>query len=151
MPRINKDSAWEKGLRASVRASTAKGWSVREDKGRVRLQVRTDLIRGSVTLPFDWTKSCVGDVVARARNIYSLTADGYELHDAALANSRGGSTVALMWRHEFDRAVVVPVVVPIHKCTRPFAGLVLAGKGPAGVVGPVFDRTEQGFRVRVVV
>ena len=68
-----------------------------------------------------------------------------------LANGLGGSTVALVWCHEFDAAVVVPVIVPIHKCTHPFAGLVLAGKGPAGVIRPVFDRTEQGFRVRVVV
>ncbi len=68
-----------------------------------------------------------------------------------LANGLGGSTVSLMGRHEFDAAVVVPVVVPIHKWCRPFAGLFLAGKGAAGVVGPVFDRTEQGFRVGVVV
>ena len=68
-----------------------------------------------------------------------------------LANGLGGSTVALVGRHEFDRAVVVPVVLPIHKCARPFTGLALAGKGSAGVVGTVFDRTEQGFRVGVVV
>ena len=68
-----------------------------------------------------------------------------------LANGLGGSTVALVGRHEFDAAVVVPVVVPIHKCTRPFAGLLFVGEWPAGVVGTVFDRTEQGFRVRVVV
>ena len=62
---------------------------------------------------------------------------------------------APLWRwwggHELDRAVVMPVVVPVHKCTRPFAGLALAGKGPARVIRLVFDRTEQGFRERVVV
>ena len=42
------------------------------------------------------------------------------------------ATVALVGRHEFDRAVVVPVVVPVHKQRHPLAGLVLAGKGPAG-------------------
>ena len=68
-----------------------------------------------------------------------------------LANCRGGSTVALVGRHEFDRAVVVPVVVPIHKCRHPLAGLLFVGEWPAGVVGAVFDRTEKGFRVRVVV
>jgi len=68
-----------------------------------------------------------------------------------LANGLGGSAVALVGRHKFDRAVVVPVVVPINERQHPFAGLVLAGKGPAGVIRPVFDRTEQRFRVRVVV
>jgi hypothetical protein len=71
------------------------------------------------------------------------TAGGLVDHRSLLANGRGGSAVALMWRHELDAAVAVPVVVPIHKCSYPFAGLVLAGKGPAGVIRPVFDRTEQ--------
>ena len=62
-----------------------------------------------------------------------------------LANCLGCSAVALMWRHELDAAVAVPVVVPIHKCSYPFAGLVLAGKGPAGVVRPILERSEQGF------
>ena len=66
-----------------------------------------------------------------------------------LANGLGSSTVALVGRHEFDRAVVVPVVVPINERHHPLTSLVLAGKGPAWVVGPVFDRSEQGFRVRV--
>ena len=68
-----------------------------------------------------------------------------------LANSLGGSTVALAGRHEFDLAVVVPVVVPVHKQRHPLTGLVLAGKGPAWVIRPVFDRTEQGFRARAVI
>ena len=56
-----------------------------------------------------------------------------------------------MGRHEFDGAVPVSVVVPVHKHRQPFTGLVLGGKGPAEVVGPGLDRSEQGFRVRVVV
>jgi len=58
-------------------------------------------------------------------------------HRSLLANSRGGSTLAMVGRHEFDRAVPVPVVVPILKCTRPFTGLALAGKGPGRVIRPV--------------
>ena len=63
-----------------------------------------------------------------------------------LADCVGSPAMTLMGRHEFDGAVAVPVVVPVHKGRHPIAGLVLAGKGPAGVVGPVFDRSEQGFR-----
>ena len=62
-----------------------------------------------------------------------------------LTGCGGGSAVTLMGRDEFDAAVRVPVVVPIHKCRHPFAGLVFAGKWPARVVGPVLDRSEQGL------
>ena len=62
-----------------------------------------------------------------------------------LADCRGGTAMALMGRDEFDAAVAVPVVVPIHKCCHPLAGLVFAGERPARVVGPVFDRSEQGL------
>ena len=68
-----------------------------------------------------------------------------------LANVLGGSALALLGCHKFDAAVAVLVVVPINKRHHPFAGLLLAGKGPAGVIRMVFDRTEQRFRVRVVV
>ena len=67
------------------------------------------------------------------------------------ADCCGGTAMALMGRDEFDGAVAVPVVVPIHKSRHPLAGLVFAGELPAGVVGTVFDRSEQGFRVGVVV
>ena len=79
------------------------------------------------------------------------TAGGLVDLGSLLANGLCGSAVALMGRHEFDAALAVLVVVPINERHHPFAGLVLAGKGPAGVVGPVFDRSEQGFRVRVVI
>jgi len=57
----------------------------------------------------------------------------------------------LVGRNEFDRTVVVLVVVPIHKCRHPLAGLLFVGEWPARVVGAVFDRTEKRFLVRVVV
>jgi hypothetical protein len=50
-----------------------------------------------------------------------------------------------MVRHEFDGNVPVSVVVPVHKQRHPLTGLVLAGNWPAGVVGPVFDRSDQRF------
>ncbi len=59
--------------------------------------------------------------------------------------------MTLMGRDEFDAAVAVPVVVPVHKRSYPHAGLVFAGEWPARVVGLVLHRSEQGFRVGVVV
>jgi len=71
-------------------------------------------------------------------------------HCSLLANGLGGSAVALVERHKFDAAVAVLVVVPINERHHPFAGLLLAGKGPAGVIRPVFDRTEHGFRINFI-
>ena len=62
-----------------------------------------------------------------------------------LANCGGDTGVTLMGRDELDAAVAVPVVGPVDKHRHPLAGLVLAGKGPPGVVRTVFDRSEQGF------
>ena len=98
MPRISNGSDWEKGLRASVRTSTGKGWSVREDKGKARLEVRTERLRGSATLPFDWTKSSVGDIVTRARNIYSLVDEGYGLKDATQLAGNSAPREQVQWQ-----------------------------------------------------
>jgi len=50
-----------------------------------------------VTLPFDWTKSCVGDVVTRSRNIYSLIEEGYGLKDAAQIASNSAPREQVQW------------------------------------------------------
>ena len=52
-----------------------------------------------------------------------------------LANCRGGTAMTLVRRDEFDAAVAVLVVVPIHKRRHPLARLLFAGKWPAWVVG----------------
>ncbi len=46
--------------------------------------------------------------------------------------------MALIGCHEPDAAVAVLVVVLIHKCRHPGAGLLDALEWPAGVVRPVF-------------
>jgi len=63
---------------------------------------------------------------------------GFLVKVGALPADRGGGTaVALVGCDEFDAAVTVPVVVPIHEGHRPFTGLVFAGERPTWVVGPV--------------
>ena len=70
----------------------------------------------------------------------------------SLAADRNGLTaVALIGRHEPDAAVAVLVVVPVHECTSPGAGLFHAAEWPSGVVRPVFRGAEQRLRVGVVV
>lgn len=54
-------------------------------------------IRGTVTLPFDWARSNVGDILARARNIYGLVADGHELRDAARIASNSAPADKILW------------------------------------------------------
>jgi hypothetical protein len=97
LPRITKATDWERGLRASVRSSLGSGWTLREDRGKARLEARTEATKGSVTLPFDWSRSNVGDILARTRNIFALVADGYELRDAALIANNSHRTEKIQW------------------------------------------------------
>ncbi len=59
------------------------------------------------------------------------------------ADCNGGTAVTLVRRDELDAAVTVAVVVPVHKSRYPLACLRLAGKRPAGVIGPELDCAEQ--------
>jgi integrase len=84
MPTIRHEDPWAIGFRNSVRTSTAEGWSVREYRGGMRLQVRTPgKPMQTVVLPFDWAKRSVGDALVRVRNIYGLTEEGHSLRAAA--------------------------------------------------------------------
>jgi integrase len=82
----NGTTDWEAALRLTVRNSTATGWTLREQRGMVRLEVRPQgQPRQSVQLPFAWSRNDVGGIVARVRNIYVLTLDGMDLATAAAA------------------------------------------------------------------
>jgi integrase len=84
VPAIRYGDKWAEGLRTSVRTSTAEGWSVREHRGSIRLEMRLKgQPRQSVMLPFDWAKSSVGDALARVRNIYVLASQGHSLKSSA--------------------------------------------------------------------
>jgi hypothetical protein len=91
VPRITHGEAWELGLTAMVRSSTASGWAVRVDRGRVRLLVRQyEQPMATVGLPFDWGRQQVASITARVRNIYLLTLEGHGLDDAAaIAEGQG--------------------------------------------------------------
>ncbi|MGB5134202.1 MAG: hypothetical protein WBN89_03405 [Prochlorococcaceae cyanobacterium] len=78
---------WQGALRLTVRNSTtATGWTLREQRGMARLEVRQQgHPRQSVQLPFAWSRNDVGAIVARVRNIDVLTLDGMDLASAAEA------------------------------------------------------------------
>jgi hypothetical protein len=84
MPTVRFEEPWVPGFRSAVRTSTAEGWSVREHRGGMRLQVRHP--GGSmqtVSLPFDWARRSTGDALVRIRNIYALVEEGHTLRSAA--------------------------------------------------------------------
>lgn len=91
MPQVRRGQSWESALREGVRSSTAAGWTLREQRGGIRLEVRhTNNPRLSVVLPFAWARTEVGPILARVRNIYLLTLQGHALQDAAaIAEGKG--------------------------------------------------------------
>ena len=84
MPEVIHADAWATSLRQQTRA-LARGWTVEEARGKVRLKVRPDGKPGeSVTLPMSWAAASAGDAYVRIRNLYALTQEGYSLKQAAL-------------------------------------------------------------------
>ena len=84
MPEVVHSDAWATSLRQQVRG-LARGWTVEEARGRVRLKVRCDSTPSqSVTLPFAWSANDAGDAYVRVRNVFKLVAsEGYSLKQAA--------------------------------------------------------------------
>ena len=56
---------------------------------------------------------------------------------AVSTNFQGLTTVTLLWRHELDAAVTMPVVVPVDECGNPLTGMLFGCKGLAGVIRPI--------------
>ena len=70
MPRINNQEYWAVGLRKGV-SKLAKGWTVEEARGNVRLVIRVpDTPKQSVVLPFAWNELAADDAYIRVRNIF---------------------------------------------------------------------------------
>ncbi len=84
MPEVVHSDAWATSLRQQTRA-LARGWTVEEARGKVRLKVRADgKPSESITLPFAWSAAGAGDAYVRMRNLYALVQEGYSLKQAAL-------------------------------------------------------------------
>ena len=54
------------------------------------------------------------------------------------ANCYRLTAIALVRRNEFDAAMAVLVVMPIHKSGNPLVGFFFAAEWPVGVIRPVY-------------
>jgi len=52
------------------------------------------------------------------------------------------TAMPLLRCNEFDAAMAVLVVIPIHKRRNPLAGFFFAAEWPVGVIRPVFNSAE---------
>lgn len=101
--RARHQQSWVKGFRSAIRASTRKGWWVREHRGRIRLEcLGPDEHMQSVALPFDWAKSQTGDAIARVRSIYRLVGEGHSLKIAAMIAAGEAPQVCIDWKQVAD-------------------------------------------------
>jgi integrase len=84
VPEVVHSDAWATSLRQQTRG-LARGWTVEEARGKVRLKVRPDgQPSESISLPFAWAAASAGDAYVRIRNLYALVQEGYSLKQAAL-------------------------------------------------------------------
>ena len=85
MPKKTRNQGWEETLKEDVR-SLARGWSIQEDKGKMRLKWRyvPNQKDQTVMLPFKWAESFRKAATRRIDNIYNLTLEGHNLKTAAL-------------------------------------------------------------------
>ena len=84
MPEVVHSDAWAASLRQQTRG-LARGWTVEEARGKVRVKVRPDGNPSeSLTLPFPWSAAAAGDAYVRIRNLYALVQEGYSLKQAAM-------------------------------------------------------------------
>jgi site-specific recombinase XerD len=84
LPKIKRTQRWEETLKEDVR-SLNRGWSVAEDKGKMRLRWRyvPNQKDQSVMLPFAWAENLRKAATSRINNIYNLTLEGHDLKTAA--------------------------------------------------------------------
>ena len=103
MPEVVHSDAWATSLRQQTRG-LARGWTVEEARGKVRLKVRPDgQPSESISLPFAWGAASAGDAYVRIRNLYALVQQGYTLKQAA--EVAAGKAPKLTEQHDWPGAV----------------------------------------------
>ncbi len=165
MPAIRHQEKWAEGLRTSVRTSTGEGWSVREHRGAIRLELRLkDQPRQSVVLPFDWAKSSVGDALTRVRNIYMLVGEGHGLQAAAEIAAGKAPNTCIDWSEAVKRfheqkthhgATIKPVTwkrsyAPVLTDALELLTSGKPPKGPADLIDACIRNWTPGCRARQI-
>ena len=73
MPRVSQIEPWIKPFRRQIAATCGESWYVRNNRGRIRLEVRD---AGTVSLEYDWTERGSALALPRIQQIFKRWANG---------------------------------------------------------------------------
>ena len=89
MPRVSQKEPWIKPFRRQIAATCGESWYVRNNRGRVRLEVRD---AGTVSLEYDWTERGAALALPRIQQIFKRWAGGQITLAAAAQNANTSSS-----------------------------------------------------------
>ena len=84
MPRVSETEAWIKPFRRQIAETCGESWYVRNNRGRIRLEVRD---AGTVSLPFEWTARGSALALPRIQQIFKRWNGGQITLAAAAQNA----------------------------------------------------------------
>ena len=73
MPRVSQTEPWIKPFRRQIAATCGESWYVRNNRGRIRLEVRD---AGTISLEYDWTERGSALALPRIQQIFKRWANG---------------------------------------------------------------------------
>jgi integrase len=73
MPRLSQTEPWIKPFRRQIAATCGESWYVRNNRGRIRLEVRD---AGTISLEYDWTERGSALALPRIQQIFKRWANG---------------------------------------------------------------------------
>ena len=89
MPRVSQKEPWIKPFRRQIAATCGESWYVRNNRGRIRLEVRD---AGTVSLEYDWTERGAALALPRIQQIFKRWAGGQITLAAAAQNANTSSS-----------------------------------------------------------
>ena len=88
MPRVSETDAWIKPFRTQITETCGESWYVRNNRGRIRLEVRG---AGTVSLPYEWTARGSALALPRIQQIFKRY-NGGQINLAAAAQNADTSS-----------------------------------------------------------
>ena len=89
MPRLSQTEPWIKPFRQQIAATCGDSWYVRNNRGRIRLEVRD---AGTVSLPYEWTARGSALALPRIQQIFKRWNGGQITLAAAAQNADTSSS-----------------------------------------------------------